>query len=317
MNAADVVESGTVDGGPGADASDAGSTMDATEGSTTTETFASSGWIQVYPFAFQANFFLDDDIVRMSSAPECVLRFRNTQTIDTCVGNLNVGGDYFGQDGGPPAGVINIPCNVGLGGNSYGPGLPTAPDGGPASWVYYPEAQDIHLQLSTDGMNTGIPDLPVTTLHTPAFSAINFTAPAEPDGGACNVGGFTIPHDQPFQIQWAVPDAGVSDQRVAVALYGFLSPSPSVYDSAEIWCGYPLSAGQATIPADVLTEVWNRLGGATDAGEPLSFELQVTEGDQREVVVNGASFVITVQNSSAMLFSGDCAPIGQIPATMQ
>jgi hypothetical protein len=307
---ADADGASTSSDGPSLDAA-----TDAGEAGSLTESLGSTGWAVVYPNAVTANFYLNDDIVRVSDAPECVIRFRNQATVDSCVGNLIMGGDYFGVDGGPPEGVLKIPCDV-TSGNYYG-ASPTAADGGPASWVYYPETADLHVQLSTDGTGTGIPDLPVTTLRTPAFSQINFTAPSEPDGGACNVGGFSIPHDQPFQVRWDVPDAGASDQRVAVQMYQFATSSSVIYDTAEIWCGYPLSAGQATVPVSALTKVWNRLGGAGDAGGTITFTLGVTVGDQKEVQVNGASFVINVQNSTAMLFSSDCAPIGQIPVTMQ
>jgi hypothetical protein len=299
----EVSDSGPTDAGSAGD-SPAEGAVDAP--TTVTETFNSTGQIFAAPYGVSANFFLNDDIVRFSDAPQCVMRFRNANTSTyACVGNLILGGDTFGQDGGPPAGAIDVPCGSTNG--SYA----ATPTG---SWLFFPETGDTHFQISTDGTGTGIPDIPVTTLHTPAFSQINFTQPLELDGGACNAGGFTIQHNQPFQVQWTVPDAGVSDQRVAVSLYQIFSSSPGVFDTADIWCGYPLSDGQATVPAELLTEVWNRLGG--DAGGPLSLVVQVTAGDQREVVVNGSSFVIMVQNSSAMLFS-DCAPAAQIPTTMQ
>jgi hypothetical protein len=280
------------DGGAPSDSGDSGNNGDsaADAAPVVTETVGNGGWVQIFPSYLLAGFYFDDEIVHVSTAPECVLRVRYASKQYATVAEIDLGGDYFGQDGGPPSGVRKIlPGSDNSFFDYIGQATP-----------YYPPTGDLGLQLSTTG--SSFQSIPVTNLHTPNFpivpdagASVQFTAPPVPDGGA-----LSVPHDAPLTIQWTVPqaDAGLAGQRVPVTLYQLTGSNGRV---GEVYCGYPLSAGQGTIPAEVLTELYNRLGGQPVGGGALAASV----GDQKELVQgNDYSFSITV-SSDVVFLAGD------------
>ncbi len=279
-------------GNTSSDSGDTGSTP------VVTETTAPSGIITVWPDALFGYFFTDNAVVRVSNAPECVVHLRASNKPFASAGDhLTFGGDFVGQDGGFPTVQDFPPADQSA--EAYQNAYEVV--GGPP--FFYPDENDprglgsLSIQLATSGSDW-VPAMPVQTLHSPAVPLVEVSKPVLPTDGT----NIQVAHDSPFVVQWTVPAGDVANQRMVVSF----SSLTSVNRIGDLRCGYPLSAGQATIPANVMTEYWSRLGGGA-AGVLANGVLRILAGDQREVVVNGASYVIEIATHGGTSFG---APVG-------
>ena len=269
----------STDSGGGGDASDAG--QDATEaGPTTTVAIASSGWIRVFADAFFGEFLEDQTIVRVSNAPECVAHVWSKSKLFSQAGTLTVGGQIVGSDGGPPS-AIQLNATPEATGFPY---FYFAFDNGID--MIFPPDDSLTVQVQTGGTAT-IAAVPVQTLRPPPATPVAVTKPAVPDGGV-----LTVPSTVPFEVTWTAPDAG-AEQRVLIGFTGMTSAQKQ----AHIFCGYALSKGSASIPANLLAEVRSRLGGNG------SGSLHIQMGGQKEVVVGQDSIVIEVTRPDSTSFT--------------
>lgn len=250
------------------DAGDAG--QDAPSAPPISWTIGTTGTITIYESAAIGEFFEDDVIVRSPEAPDCVARVRSGTKPRSPAGDLSVGGDYIGQDGGPPAIVVVQPTAD----NRYEHFLDMPP-------FFFPtpgNGEKVQVELS--GTDT-VPAMPVATLRSPVLPQIEVTAPTNPDSGAV-----TVDSKKPFKVKWTVADAGAISQRVILAMMYTFTPKRA----ADIRCSWPLSAGEGTLPESLMSEVRGRVVGGTG---PLDGRIEVTAGDMKEVTVGGASYVVT------------------------
>lgn len=273
-----VPDTSSSDSGGGTDASDAG--VDAEAGPTTTVTLSSAGRIQVFQDAIFGEFLEDQTIVRASNAPECVAHIGSKGKLFAKAGTLTVGGQIVNSDGGPTQAIAVQPG-------------PFVDDTG-YTYEYFafldginifPPDDSLTLQVQTGGTAT-VGAMPVQTLRPPPAAQVTVTAPAVPDGGVLN-----IPSTLPFNVTWTAPDAG-ADLRVFIGILEL----DSVQKRANIYCGYPLSAGKATVPANFLGEVRARLGVASQG------KIHIWVGGQKEAVVGSDSFVIEVTRPDSTNF---------------
>jgi hypothetical protein len=88
-------------------------------------------------------------------------------------------------------------------------------------------------------------------------------------------------------VKWDVPRGGTTGQRIGVNFYGLENAN----HTADLRCGYDLSAGGATIPALVWQAIWDRLqcgNGCT----PMV--MRMLAGDSRRITVGDAVYDIAV-----------------------
>lgn len=254
------------------DAGDAG--QDASSAPSIAWTTGSTGTITIYEFAAIGEFFEDDVIVRSPEAPDCVARVRSRTKPRSPAGDLSVGGDYIGQDGGPPAIVVVQPTAE----SRYEHFLDMPP-------FFFPtpgNGEKVQVELS--GTDT-VPAMPVATLRSPVLPQVEVTAPTIPDSGTV-----TVDSQKPFTVKWTVADAGATPQRVILALHTLESPKRA----ADIRCSWPLSAGEGTLPVSLMSEIRGRVVGGTG---PVLGRIEVNAGDMKEVTVGGASYVVVATRS--------------------
>lgn len=271
-----------------ADAGVPDASTEAEAGPTTTVTLGAAGRIRVFPDAVFAQFLEDQTILHTSNAPECVAHVWSKTKLFTMAGALTIGGEIVGSPGGPQANIVIQP------GPLNETGYPYAYFAAPNNIVVVPPDDSLTLNIQTAGTIT-VGAIPVQTFRAPPATQTTITKPTAPDGGP-----LAVPSTLPFEVTWIAPDAG-AEQRLFVGFSGLLG----LQKQAHIFCGYPLSAGKATIPSNFLAEVRSRLG-ATGSGV-----LHIWVGGQKEVVVGSDSFVIEVtrQKSTNLTASGAELPV--------
>jgi hypothetical protein len=128
-------------------------------------------------------------------------------------------------------------------------------------------------------------------LPTSVATPVPIVAPSA-DAGA---DGLTVSTAKAFEIKWTAPTGpgDLTNQRLMVEL----AVNPSAQDTGrfvKLYCAYPLSAGSASIPAEVLADIKARAGGGTPGGN-----LTLLAGGQRMVTVkDAATYIIEVARES-------------------
>lgn len=272
--------SASPDSGSDASPSDAGTDADATTGPTRKESVESTGVVRVLSTFAYAEFYVDDVVVRWSNAPDCVLVMRSPAKPLATAGTVTIGGEIVGKDGGPTNPVILDP-----------------------DFDYYaednilPSTNEFRVDISQGPTSTSFASLPIQTVPTSLPTPLALLTPTAVDAGARR----TIPIATPFELTWTAP-SGPGDltfQRVIVEL----NVSPSQQDtgrSANLFCGFPITSGKATIPAEVLQDMAAAAGGA-----PAGGLLAVFAGGQRTVTVKNTTYIIAVNRDDSTTFTSE------------
>lgn len=286
----DAADATTMDAAPPADAGDAG--QDAAP--IVTSTLGATGTIEFSPSSLVAYFRYDDTIVRTSEEPGCVLFVRTAFKPFANAGDLSVGGDFVGTDGGlATPGSYSAATD-----NSYEVFLPPGTS-------FFPESPVMRLQLEKADYDA-FPAIPLTTLRTATTAPqLKVKTPVVPDAGA-----LALSAAKGLAITWDVPavgDAGaLPAARVAVTLKGLATTSRE----ADLRCGFPAAAGSAVLPASLFREIRARLlPGGVGSAITGGF-LSIGFGDQREVRSGEASYVIQVTTVTSSSFPDVEATLG-------
>jgi hypothetical protein len=185
-------------------------------------------------------------------------------------GNLTVGGDAIGKAGGPPAPVVIPPDSTAD--NSYVAFLDDP-------LLFFPQpGQGEHVQLSLEGTGS-VPAMPVTSLTATVLDHVTVTVPVPPDAGD-----LPIDSTKAFALKWDVADAGAAAPRVVAQFQNMFNAKKVV----DIVCSWPLSAGQATIPASFLAAV------KAQAGEIEGGQIVLYLGDAKEATSAAHSYTIVL-----------------------
>jgi hypothetical protein len=261
----------------GTDAKPTGTTdadADATVAPTATEALQSTGFIRITEFLAFAEFYFDDLTVRWSNAPECVMVSRAPNKGQATAGTVTIGGEIVGKDGGPAA-AVKLESDFGY----------LAED------QFFPSTNEFTVDVDEAPTSNGFPPLPVQTLPTSVATPVPILTPSA-DAGA---DGLKIPVTKPFDITWTAPTGpgDLTNQRLMVEIH----VGPSAFDTGRnvnLYCAYPLTAGKASIPAEVLADMKARAGGAATSGQ-----LSLLSGGQRMVTVKDAvTYIIEVARDS-------------------
>ena len=255
-----------------------------------TRSIGSTGFFEIYPDLVQGYVRQRDTILRASDAPDCVAHLRSNTSPLSPGGDVTVGGDNVGQVNGPPAPIVVSPDQN----NQYVYFLDNPP-------VLYPAGSSLRVQVKTSGA-VGVPAMPLTTLRSPSFSTIHVSKPVVPPGAD-----IPIPSTAPFEILWTIPGANAGAQnrknrknRMILSLMFIIGNERM----GELHCGAPVNAGRATLPASLLRALKQRIAPNPGAS------LRIRAGDQREVVVDGASYVL-------QLAAGNETDFNEVGATLQ
>ena len=236
-----------------------------------------------------AEFYDDDAILRAKAAPECVGHERSGTKPTSNAGSLIVTSDAVGTPTGLP-GPVTIDAGSSDVGNGY---FYQAPVG---QYFYLGDAvvlndagvevitdvapESIQVQVQATGMAPSFPPTPVTTLRTFTFDEVTVTQPTEPAGGADLI----VPSTAPFIVNWDVPDPARVPRIVMWMELGGQGRS------GNIFCSWESSKGQGVVPAALLTDMRQLIGGAA----PLTGYLSVFTGDGKEVAQGTSSYFILV-----------------------
>lgn len=260
-------DAGKIDAGDAGKPTDAGADADAVAPPTFTDALRSSGHIRLAHDLVIGEFYVDDLEVRWSNSTECTMLVRTPAKAFGTAGTITIGGGIVGQDGGPTA-AITIPP-------------PSTPDiylyAGPDTILPFSNefTVDIDQGPTADGFPALTPQTLVTSLNLP-LSIKTPTFGATP---------LEVPVTKPFELTWT-PPAGPGDltkQRVLVDI----SVQPTASDSGKVvnlYCAFPVTAGKASIPGEILADMKARSGG----GETVGATLTVYGGGQSVVTVKNA-----------------------------
>ena len=258
-------------------ASDSGTSgEDADAGPTITSAVGPTGFVRVFNDFIVGEFYEDDTIVRASNAPECVIHLRSGSKPASPAGTLTIGGPILGSDGGADQ--------------------PVTVDADPAGAnIYFVEGPifppDDALLVHVEGAGTfAFPAMPVQVLRPPPADLVAVTAPALDDAGTLG-----IPSTKPLQVTWTAPANAKADARMTFTFTGL--DADVTASQGALYCSYPLASGQATIPANVLTELRTRVGGTNARGA-----IQVYAGGSKEFSANGASYFLATSRLDAVGF---------------
>jgi hypothetical protein len=247
---------------------------DATVAPTSTEALNSTGFIRIMQNIAFAEFYVDDLTVRWSNAPECLIVARFPNKAQAAAGTVTIGGAVVGKDGGPAA-PVTLESDFGY----------VAED------QFFPATNEFTIDVDEAPTSTGFPPLPVQTLPTSVATPVPILLPSA-DAGA---DGLKISTTKPLEIKWTAPTGpgDLTNQRMMVEL----QVNPSEQDTGRfvrLFCAYPLTAGAASIPAEVLADMKARAGGGTPGGN-----LSLLAGGQRTVTVKDtATYVVEVARES-------------------
>lgn len=228
-------------------------------------------------------FFEDGTIVRMPAHPQCVIHVHTRTKVPSLQGGpIVVGGPVVGAEGGPAA-PINLTADP-LKGNQY---IDTV---GPV----FGDSSEFQVQIQGNGSPT-FPPLTAQLLRPfPIASVTTVTKPVKAATGPTEVISTAS-----LDIVWTAAAGAQADHRLIVAL-GNISKSESP-QRAELRCAYPLSAGQASIPKELLTELRNRVTPA-NANNPTG-SMRIWAGGQAEVSAGGQSYVIELARRDSTTFA--------------
>jgi hypothetical protein len=266
---------------------DSGADTGVDAGPTLTSATGNSAEIFVASDAVTAVFYEDDTILHWSNAPDCVVFVRGRSKPASAAGRLTVGGQIVGSDGGTDQ-VLNV-------------------DADPSDDNFYSFFGDVYPPVDTLTVNielatsAGFAPMPVQTMRLPRATPVTVSAPAKPDAGA-SIG---IPSTAPLTITWTAPTGGfTAEQKISFVL----KVAPTASTTAKItslYCAFPLSAGTATIPTNVLADMKIRAGGPTPA------LLHVWAGSAKEVKTASSSYYVEVARTDSTTLQFD------VPAKLQ
>lgn len=230
----------------------------------------STGYVRVFNDAVFAEFYEDDTIVRASNAPECVVHVRSQSKPASPAGTLTIAGPVVGAEGGPDAPITIEPD----------------PDGGNQYMAFadpvFPAGDA--LQVWVEGTATeSFPVMPAQVLRPPPADVVAVTAPAADADGA-----LLIDSAAPLAIAWTPPAAPQADARMVFEMTGIDDLDTSKI--ASLFCSFPLAAGSATIPANLLAEVRAQVGGT---GSATGF-VKAFAGGAKEFTGGGVSYFLEV-----------------------
>lgn len=267
--------SGSTDSGSDASTTDTGSDAQqngdtgADAGPVLTSSVGSTGSIQIRQDAVFAEFYEDDVILRWSNAPDCVAHVRSRTKPQSQAGTLTVGGPIVGSDGGTDQAITVTPDPM-LGYVFIGP--------------VFPFTDALNVELS--GTSTvAFPGIPVQTLEPSAAAEVVVSKPVLPDSGDLK-----IPHTSAFDIAWTAPGSGTANKKIAFVLS--ISPTSAIGAKVAILhCAFPLAAGQASVPANILADLRDRATAGTGTTNPTGF-VHVFAGAKKEIAITTTSYVV-------------------------
>lgn len=215
---------------------------------TTTEAIRSTGYIHITDMIAFAEFYADDTTVRWSNAPECLIVARSAAKTMSPAGTVTIGGDVVGQTGGP-AEPLKLEAAT-----EY-----VAVD------TIFPATNEFTVDVDQGPASAGFAALPVQTLPTSLATPLVMLTPSA-DAGA-DAGALSIPTSKPYELTWTPPTGpgDLTNQRVILNLV----VTPTSLETGKrlsLFCGFPLTAGKATIPSEVLKDLQARAGGGAAGG---------------------------------------------------
>lgn len=269
--------------------SDAGSDAPGDASPPITSALGPTGVFELTNSSVVGRFFEDGTIVRMPAHPACVIHVHTRTKVASLQGGaIVVGGPVVGTEGGPAA-PINLTADP-LKGNQY---IDTV---GPV----FGDSSEYQVQIQGNGTVT-FPPLTAQLLRPfPVAAVTTVTKPVKAATGQTEV-----ISTQSLDVVWTPPAGAQADHRLIVAL-GNISKAESP-QRAELRCGYPLSAGTASIPKELLTELRNRVTPA-NANNPAG-TLRIWAGGQAEVSAAGQSYVVELARRDSTTFATGDAPI--------
>ena len=252
------------------------------------------GWISITSASIQATFFDTNTFIHASNAPECVMHIQDATLGWAAAGALTVGGSAIGLPLMSPVPIVvdaitNPDRNLGQTLNQYSN----------LRWRVYPRAEAGHTVTVEKAAFGVFPAIPLQTLHQglPSASFVNPTVvqvitPAVPESGL-----LIIPNNKPYPLAWEVPAGTLPHHKLFIAFYQMFSDEkgPQI---ADLRCRYPLSAGRATVPKNLIKEFKRQLG------RHLGGWIYVNVGDSTEVFDGKSSYVIELSAHPSSNLSG-------------
>jgi len=167
-----------------------------------------------------------------------------------------------------------------IGGDAIDPDLSVSPSECQGDYGYfdpYTFANDSTVTVALAG--DAVAGMPSQTLSTSPEDIVEVTSPFFDE----ELGGFHVTAGEPLDLAWVPPAGATADQQLSFRLVIFPTGSQPLGD---LFCAFPLSAGSATIPANVTAELALRVGsGGAGYGHLLA-------GGQLEYQSATSSYVI-------------------------
>lgn len=264
------------DASPGAP--DSGSDAEVDAGPTISSEVGVTGYVRLFNDAIFAEFYEDDTILRASNAPECVVHVRSQSKPASPAGTLTIGGPVVGATGGPPEAITVEPDPEA--GNGYAFFILDPDQGG-----VFPSDDALQVVVESAGTDS-FPAMAGQALRPPPAELVPVTAPAT------DAGVLTVDSTTSLPITWTAPATPQSGGRM-IFEYSVID-GPASSKIASIFCSYPLSAGSAAIPANLLAEVRARIGAGAVG------YLKVYAGGAKEVADAGVSYVLLASRMDAV-----------------
>lgn len=219
-----------------------------------------------------------ETILRLPSAPKCLLQLGSASSPLAFGGTLAISGDAVGQPGGLAAPLTITP-------SESDPFYVGVVDEGSA---LYARATGQRVKISLQGAGS-VSKMPLTVLRSPRFAdEVRVTSPTPTETGeivANAADGLTL--------TWNVPSGPLRKQKLIATLFSFASESMI----GELRCGFDLAAGTASVPAQLMTALKNRLGD----GPAYGF-IHVRTGDFKIVRVGKAAYTVEVAHDDGATF---------------
>lgn len=230
-----------------------------------------------------AAFKEDEQIIESPAYPDCLIQAGSGNNKPAASGGtMTIGGDAVGQDGGIPAPLQVTPLPED--GNIY---VAVADPG-----LLFERASGQKVQISLDG-TAFVPGFAPVTLHSPKFAdVVRVTSPTMPDGGDSLV----VKSSEPFDVKWTAPTGAVGDEKLIVTFFSLQSDAVV----AELRCAFPVGAGQATVPVELMKELRTTLGES--AGGAVPGFIRIRSGDFKIVSQPNAAYTIEVSHLTDISF---------------
>ena len=247
-----------------------------------------TGFIEILEYGIFASFFEDDQIITVANAPNCVAWVRSSNK------PLSPAGDTFGV--GP-----DITAS-----SSFYQNNPIRIE--PDSTNFYLFNDSIFdattpatVQLETQG-NVSVPKIPALTLQSPGPGITKMIDPkniSDGNGGYLNL---DIDSGVDYPVAWEVLNPAPA-KDMAVSLFQIVASSPIGSSKlSHINCVFPYTAGQGTIPANLMTEVRTRTlnGQAASTRVDVIPGIQAFPGEARLINIDGAYYFVDITRSDSV-----------------